>query len=247
MNRTSEDREFRPWPLQWRPEHVSRYWDWWSRNPALEHLYFSRQFGDALLDEMARTVPLRGTLLDLGCGPGHLVEKALGRGVEALAVDQSAESVSALNERLGSHPRFRGAKVNQGFPVPVPDGAADIVTVIETVEHLDDATLGALLDETRRLVRKGGYLVVTTPHAENLPELQVMCPDCGCVFHQFQHVRSFTPAALRDAIEARGFKTVRCGPLLFSFLPRWMRPLHRWVYPRVKGKLPHLMYVGQRA
>jgi len=121
------------------------------------------------------------------------------------------------------------------------------VTVIETVEHLDDATLGALLDETRRLVRKGGYLVVTTPHAENLPELQVMCPDCGCVFHQFQHVRSFTPADLRNAIEARGFKTIRCGPLLFSFLPRWMRPLHRWVYPRVKGKLPHLMYVGQRA
>lgn len=246
MTRVPED-EFRPWPLQWRPEHVGRYWDWWSRNPALEHLYFSMRFGDALLDEIGCAIPLRGTLLDLGCGPGHFVAKALDRGLEALAVDQSAESVKTLNDRLGSHPRFRGANVNEGFPVPVPDGAADIVTVIETVEHLDDAALRALLDETHRLVRAGGHVVVTTPHAENLPELEVMCPDCGCVFHQFQHVRSFTPEALRDAMEARGFKTLRCRPTLLSFLPRWMQPFHRWVYPRVKGKLPHLIYVGQRA
>jgi SAM-dependent methyltransferase len=247
VNTTPEGREFRPWPLQWQSVHVGRYWDWWSRNPALEHLYFSKVFGDALLDEIAKTIPLRGTLLDLGCGPGHLIEKALDRGVEALAVDQSVQSVAAINERLASHPRFRGAKVNEGFPVPVPDGAADIVTVIETVEHLDDARLGALLDETRRLVRKGGYVVVTTPHDEDLPTMEVMCPDCGCVFHQFQHVRSFTPQALQQAMEGRGFTTLRCRPLLFSFLPKWMQPFHRWVYPRVKGKLPHLMYIGQQA
>ncbi len=170
MSSTPDDRKFRQWTLQWRPEHVGRYWDWWSRNPALEHLYFSKVYGEALLDEISRTIPLRGTLLDLGSGPGHLIEKALARGVEALAVDQSPE-----------------------------------------------------------------------------PELEVMCPDCGCVFHQFQHVRSFTPEGLRAAVEARGFKTLRCRPLLLSFLPRWMQPFHRWVYPRVKGKLPHLLYVGQRA
>ncbi len=235
-----------PWALQWTPDHVRRYWDWWGSNPALAHLYFSRRYGDSLLDQVSRAVPLRGTMADLGCGPGYLVEKALARGLRALAVDSSPDSIKALRTRLARHPGFLGAHVSQEGRIPLDDGVADIVSIVETVEHLDDAVLDGLLAEARRIARPRGHVVVTTPNDENLPELQVMCPDCGCVFHQFQHVRSFSPAALRERMERSGLETVVCRPVLFSALPRWGRSLERMAYRLFKGRLPHLVYVGRR-
>jgi SAM-dependent methyltransferase len=237
---------FRRRAIEWTPEAVQRFWDWFGSNPALTHLYFSLKYGDSLLEQTSRVIPLRGRLLDVGCGPGHLVEKALDRGLQAVGVDSSAGSVEALRQRLGGRPGFLGAHVSQGLRVPLPDGSADIVTVIETVEHLDDPTLAALVREAARLAAPGGHVVVTTPNQENLPELETMCPSCGCVFHQYQHVRSFTPDALRAHMEAAGLVTVSCRPVLFSALPRWARPLERLAYPRLKGKLPHMLYVGRR-
>lgn len=241
----SGDPVFRQRPIEWTPQTVQRFWDWFGSNPALSHLYFSLRYGDSLLEQVGRVIPLRGRLLDLGCGPGHLVEKALQRGLQAMGVDSSAGSVEALTRRLSGRPGFLGAHVSQGPRVPLPDGSADIVTVVETVEHLDDSTLEPLLREAARLASAGGHVVVTTPHHENLPELEVMCPSCGCVFHQYQHVRSFTPAALRGHMETAGLQTVACRPVLFSSLPRWARRLERLAYPRLKGKLPHLLYVGR--
>ncbi|HET9315338.1 MAG TPA: class I SAM-dependent methyltransferase [Vicinamibacteria bacterium] len=237
---------FVPWPLQWRPEQVVRFWDWRSRNLALEHQYYSKRLGDDLFRYLRGVFALRGVLLDLGCGPGHLVDKALAEGMEVRAIDSSPESVAALNQRLAGARGFHGALLGQVGQVPMPDESGDVVAVIETVEHLDDAQLGDLLKEAWRLTRRGGHVVITTPNEEPLGELEVMCPSCGCVFHQYQHVRSFSSASLRGLMEAQGFATRRCHALLLSFLPRWMRPFHRWVYPRVKGRLPHLVYVGQR-
>jgi SAM-dependent methyltransferase len=236
----------RRWPLEWTPEHVQRHWDWHAQNPDLEHTYFSLRLGDDLLAHVGRRIPLRGTLLDLGCGPGHLLEKALGRGLRVTGVDASPRSIARVVERLGGRPGFQGAQAGPASAVPLPDACADIVTVVETVEHLDDAQLAGVLREAGRLLRPGGHVVVTTPNEERLGELTVTCPACGCAFHQFQHVRSFSAATLRALVEGHGFSTRWCQAVLLSFLPTWMRPFHRLVYRRVKGRPPHLVYVGAR-
>jgi SAM-dependent methyltransferase len=96
-----------------------------------------------------------GVLLDVGCGGGEL-----------------------RTTLLGLHERYVGADVvrHEGFPageefvlvdldrgrVDLPDGAADVVACVETIEHVENPR--ALLRELTRLTRPGGWLFVTTPN-----------------------------------------------------------------------------------
>jgi SAM-dependent methyltransferase len=78
--------------------------------------------------------------------------------------------------------RYLGADVvkHQGFPeelefcpvdldaqrVPLPDGEADVVVAVETIEHLESPR--AFMRELVRLTRPGGWVVVTTPNQLSL-------------------------------------------------------------------------------
>jgi 2-polyprenyl-3-methyl-5-hydroxy-6-metoxy-1,4-benzoquinol methylase len=131
--------------------------------------------------------------------------------------------------------------------VPVDDASADIVFLIETVEHLGDNVVDGILSETSRITKPGGYVVMTTPNDENLDESKIMCPDCGCVFHTYQHMRSWTPPSLSNYVLKYGFREVNCQPTLFSTLPYWMWLFYRLAYALLGRKLPHLLYIGQKA
>jgi len=50
--------------------------------------------------------------------------------------------------------------------VPLPDGGADVVAAVETIEHLENPR--AFLRELVRLTRPGGWVVVTTPNQLSL-------------------------------------------------------------------------------
>jgi SAM-dependent methyltransferase len=242
----SEINNFEAWELKWEGKHVQRFWDWWGRNPVKSRLYFSRLVGDAILDEINHYIPLTGTLVDLGAGPGYMVEKLLQRGIDTLAVDSSAASVDFLNQRFREKPHFLGAQASPIEKMSVRDETADIVLLIETVEHLDDKILSKVLSEAYRILRSSGVIVVTTPHEENLAENQIICPNCGCVFHSVQHVRSLSATSLKEILEIAGFKTVVSKPTLFSWHSSLIRPIHRFVYKLKRVSLPHLLYIGRK-
>jgi SAM-dependent methyltransferase len=46
--------------------------------------------------------------------------------------------------------------------LPVPDAAADAVTMLDVLEHVDDVE--AAIDELRRVLRPGGVVIISVPH-----------------------------------------------------------------------------------
>lgn len=238
--------EFKAWPLKWEPEHVRRFWDWYSGRGDVAEKYFSRTVGDRVLHEAARAVPIAGPAVDVGAAGGHFVEQLLRHGVDTLAVDSSPESMALLERRLAGLPHFLGTRRNDTLELPLDDGYAGTLFLLETVEHLDDDTLDKILREARRVLRPGGSLVVTTPNEEMLARNQAMCPDCGCVFHIVQHVQSFSVDRLKALLAHHGFEVRVCRAMLFSYMPLGMRTAHR-VFWRLRGDaLPHLFYAGIR-
>jgi SAM-dependent methyltransferase len=162
---------------------------------------------------------------------------------QCVGIDQSPESVATVNSRFGGNNRFRGAFSDSR---ELPDGFADTVFVVEVVEHMDDRSLERLLAEARRILKPTGHLVVTTPNEENLRKAEVMCPECGCIFHNMQHLRSWSSKSLAEYLGRLGFR----GSARTTFLsnrngfPRLAHILMHRILRRPNGQL---IYVGQAA
>jgi SAM-dependent methyltransferase len=232
-----------PWEIEWTPETVARFWDLYSRRDDFADRYFSRRCGWSIVDQVARF--LDSPVVEIGAGPGYLTSRLLERGFESIALDTSAEAVNMLLSRFGSVPGFLGAHkiVNA---LPVDNDYAGSVILCETLEHLSNDIASQLLSETRRVLRLGGRVVITTPNAEHLGDAYVICPNCACVFHPVQHMQSFSKTTIRTMMERADFRTVLCRPTYFSQhagLRARLERVRRFAqsYPK-----PHLLYIGEK-
>lgn len=120
---------------------------------------------DATLEKVVRVAAMRApharTHLDLGCGTGSLIA-ALRRRMPALESEGGD-----LFPDLMQLPDVRVRRVDLNDPtLPWPDASFDLVTLTEVVEHLDGCQ--RLFREIARILRPGGWLVMSTPNILNL-------------------------------------------------------------------------------
>jgi len=158
-----------------------------------------------ILAALRRALPPRRVhLLELGCGSGNVLA-SLSEFGEAVGMDAHSDLVAAgraagLDVRAGHLPDDLG----------VTPGWADVVLLLDVIEHVDDDL--ATLRAARTRVGEGGLLVLTVPaypwlwsgHDEILG-----------------HRRRYTAAGLRAAVERAGFTVLRVSyfnTLLFPLL-----------------------------
>jgi SAM-dependent methyltransferase len=148
--------------------------------------------------------PRRVRLLELGCGSGNVLA-SLSEFGEAVGMDGHGDLVSAaraagLDARPGRLPDDLG----------VPQGWADVVLLLDVIEHVDDDL--ATLRAARTSVGEGGLLVVTVPAYQWL---------WSGHDEVLGHRRRYTAAKLRAAVERAGFTVLRVSyfnTLLFPLL-----------------------------
>jgi SAM-dependent methyltransferase len=232
-------------PIEWTPERVKRFWDFYSSNPALEDSYFARMVGRSLLAFVSKRIEI-GSAVDIGCGPGDLIELLLAAGHRAWGADSSPSSLDRVRSRFEGQSGFQGATMMELGKISLPSESVDTAFMLEVVEHMDDSALGASLTEAGRVLRKDGHLVLTTPNEENLDANKTMCPECGCVYHRIQHVRAWSAASLRAYVEPFGFTTVTCEATVLSPYTGPLGLLYRTVYPMIRHRRPHLVYIGRK-
>jgi len=150
--------------------------DWWDPNGASAMLhklnpvrlkYIRDQIDQHWqADECSRT-PLEGkTALDVGCGAGLLAEPLARLGAQVTAIDASPEVIEvardhAAGQRLGIDYR--------AVPVEEVDGAFDLVTALEVIEHVADPA--AFARALARRLAPGGLLILSTPNATGWSKL----------------------------------------------------------------------------
>jgi 2-polyprenyl-3-methyl-5-hydroxy-6-metoxy-1,4-benzoquinol methylase len=174
--------------------------------------YFKSQTGigyeDYLADErhtrqdaedILRQLPIKPNgarrLLDAGCAHGFLLDEARKQGWETCGIDVNPEAhyhatkVLGLNVFCGSleEARFEGEYF-------------DAVTVIGTLEHLRDPV--SLIREANRIMKKGGFLVITTINTEQPVRLFRLIPP--------EHIFYFSASNLTRLLKSHGFETINC-------------------------------------
>lgn len=234
--------------VEWTQEKVSKVWDYYSNNDVYQDIYFSKQVGDIVYQYAQRfiTKSTIKSILDYGCGQGHMLRHLLSltsKHQKCYGIDFSKTSVERVNQALGSHPRFNGAHLLGSTSDRIAENSIDLILVLEIVEHLDDDQLNVMKAETFRTLRKGGYIVVTTPNRENLQAGETICPDCGCVFHRWQHIRMWDREDLVIDMEKSGFKTIHINETNFQFKNFILTRLFLKLFPKFKK---NLIYIGQK-
>lgn len=242
--------------ITWSYEKTNRLWDFYSKNLP-QNQYFSFHSGKYVLDYVERNVKFSNmrSVLDFGCGPGYLLERLINIcNGKVYGLDSSRGAVDEVNKKFTNNPTFGKASCIDKLPSSFKDNSMDLIISVEVVEHLDDDQLVAMLLEIRRLLKREGYVVITTPNSEDIETNKVICPECGCVFHRWQHVRSWNALSLRAYFEKNGFETFHVAETFFR--PRESLPgrLVRQAIDRLRclrshsaaPPKPHLIYIGTK-
>lgn len=199
-----------PKNLVWDEITLSRFWAFHSQ---FSENYFSHQKGKGVVAYAKGQLPVDATVLDYGCGPGHLLPHLLDAGFAVQGADITRDTI-------GSAVSLDGRKNFLGFST-IDDLLAegrkfDAIFLIEVVEHLDDHWLAKTLDQVHALLKKGGSLIVTTPNEENLEDNMVYCPVSNLIFHRWQHMRSWSETTLAAALARHGFRDIRTETRTFD-------------------------------
>lgn len=169
-------------------------------------------------------------MLDVGAGRGEFtsgLQAALGV-KEVFGVDGSPDAVAASLEG-GIHASVVNLNLDR---LPFDQCEFDLVTMIETIEHLEDVE--HCLTEVARVTRPAGCLLVTTPNLASwhgrlslLLGFQPFTLDVGFRHHygslvRFSgksagHIRGFTIPALRELASECGFRLVKLSSCAVSF------------------------------
>jgi 2-polyprenyl-3-methyl-5-hydroxy-6-metoxy-1,4-benzoquinol methylase len=113
-----------------------------------------RATGARLLDLISPFAP-GGRLLDVGCGPGLLLDEARRRGYDTLGLELSRASAEHARDALGLDVRELAL---EDF---ADEDRFDVVVLADVIEHLDDPV--AAIAQCGALLRPGGVLCIVTP------------------------------------------------------------------------------------
>jgi SAM-dependent methyltransferase len=129
---------------------------------AVQHVRWRRFHAAA---ELLAPLPPPHRLLDVGCGPGEstlYLSHAL-RVPDAVGCDISADCTWFASQLAAANDLPARFLVGSATRLPVESGSVDLVVTFEMLEHLPHWR--DFLKEGRRVLRRGGHLLITTPNA----------------------------------------------------------------------------------
>jgi 2-polyprenyl-3-methyl-5-hydroxy-6-metoxy-1,4-benzoquinol methylase len=168
-----------------------------------------------------------GVLADVGCGTGDLWQALRGSFASCIGID------AVRYDGLPADVEFRAADLDSAR-LPLPDASADTAAAVEVIEHLENPR--AFVRELARIVRPGGWVVVTTPN--QLSALSLLTLVLKGRFSAFQdgsypaHRTALLEVDLRRIMTECGL-----GELEVTFTRRGRLPLSAWHYPGALSKL----------
>jgi ArsR family transcriptional regulator len=139
---------------------------------------------------------------DLGCGTGQVSALVAPFVKQVVAVDGSAEMLSAARSRLRKH---KNVEIRKGAleELPIEDDSLDVAAFTLVLHHLPDPV--AALTEARRVLRPGGRLLIVDMYPHEREEYK----------QQMGHVwLGFSEENMRRHLAAAG-----CEPGAFHSIP----------------------------
>lgn len=127
-------------------------------------------------------------VLDIGCGPGNMLDYLRGWG-NVMGTDLYSSALSYCKSR-----GYNGLFMSQGEQLPVKNGKFDLVIALDVIEHIDNDVKA--LEELYRIMKNGGRLCLTVPAFMFL---------WGGHDEMYGHKRRYTVKEISSKVKKAGF------------------------------------------
>jgi dolichyl-phosphate beta-glucosyltransferase len=157
---------------------------------------------------MRRYAPDDGWLVDIGAGPGGVTAMLGWAPGQTLALEGNVELVRETRRR-----HALVAMVGDAAQLPLSDGSANVVCLLDVIEHLSDPL--PTIREAARILADAGRLVVNVPAHPHL---------WSAADEVLGHARRYTRRSLRADLERGGLEVLWMSHV-FSWLalPVWLK------------------------
>lgn len=157
-------------------------------------------------------------ILDIGCGTGKNIEELQDLG-EIYGLDTSKEALDFCRKR-----GLNNLILGSAEKTTLKNATFDIITLLDVLEHTDD---NKALNETFRILKKGGIIVIT------VPAFNWLWSNWDVVLH---HKRRYTTDTLSQILKKNGFEIKKIS-YMYSFL---ILPV--FVIRKIKSKFSNESY-----
>lgn len=237
------------------------YDHWHEKNIGKKRLLFQRE--RVALDLIKEIVHEVIDVVDLGCGNGNFMNILKHRFffLSVKGIDYSRKEVKEAKSR-GLNVKYGNIEAG----IRIPSNSVDLIYSGELIEHLYNPDI--FLKESSRILKKGGYIIITTPNLcawynrvllffgiQPLflePSTESKFVGAG-ILKRFKkdsypvgHIRIFTTRALKDMFIMNKLKVIKTkGAINDEGLPKGM-----WFIDRLFNLLPkmssHIIIVGKK-
>jgi SAM-dependent methyltransferase len=164
-------------------------------------------------------------VIDLGCGAGYFVKMLREQGVEAWGIDN--DSVAIERAKAQNLPIIHAEALN--YLQELPDNSLDAIFSAHLVEHLEVEAVYGLIQEAYRILKPGGFLLLTTPN------VHAFVAHFDLFWLHFDHKRFYHPRLLEFFMRECKFNKIIYGDntynqkhyqtsrLLYFFIKLWRR------------------------
>ena len=147
-------------------------------------------------------------VLDLGCGAGRFVAALRDGGADPVGVEIAE---AALERARRNAPGADLRLLEPDGSLPLEHGSVDLVWCSEVLEHVADTE--HLLLEARRVLRRGGRLLITVPFHGRVKAALIGLLRFERHFDPTgQHLRFYTAGSLARTLADAGFDAVQVRP-----------------------------------
>jgi 2-polyprenyl-3-methyl-5-hydroxy-6-metoxy-1,4-benzoquinol methylase len=146
------------------------------------------------------------TVCEIGCAAGHFLAEIAGSIKSGIGIDTAAAAIAAAKRRKADNHldniEFQQVAAQDYANDNAHAGQFSYVLLMDVTEHIDDEVLAEVLLAARRLLRKGGRLVIHTP---NLSYWLERLKDRGVIKQIYGHIAVRHQAKYLQSLAQAGF------------------------------------------
>ena len=158
-----------------------------------------------------KQIKQKGVLLDVGCGPGTFIGMFKSKICKGL--DISKKQINYAKKTYQTRNKKFYLIKNNKFPFK--SNYFDSISIIELIEHLDRKSINRIINESLRVLKKNGLIIITTPNYNSLwPMLEILVNKFSKVNYEEQHITKLSRKKLNELISKKKFKIMKVSSFM---------------------------------